>query len=349
MLKALLIWVITPSVAAQVSQQVKPQPRPQIEGSPFNTQQRDANQAPPQPVLTPQQITQAIVNGIATAAKQYEANHSPQPPDNSGWWVNFFLAIFTGALVGVGAAQCYIIFWTLKATRDAADAAKRSVIANNRAWLTVDVKLVQGQEGIIFSKDGAVLPIRIDINNVGNAPAIKVSWHAWPIFYSQMAVPVQDQLKRSNKIREQPFGIGPTIFPRQQFPHPDEPWSYGAGISSEEIDSRIGTAETRTCGMVTLVGCVDYTFSADAEAHHQTPFILHVVTLPSRFQIPKITEAMALRPSPCKLSLSPITPTEATDAMAYEGGKSLVERPGYVLGGSGWEAAFYMAYPKSAL
>src|SRR5262245_1467423 len=132
MLKALLsvlICVTIPSAIAQVSPQVKPQPRPQIEGSPFNTQQRDTNQTPPQPVLTPQQITQAIADGIATAAKKYEANHPPQPPDNSGWWVNFSLAIFTGALVVVAAAQCCIIFWTLKATQDAAEAATLSAQA----------------------------------------------------------------------------------------------------------------------------------------------------------------------------------------------------------------------------
>ena len=175
MLKALLsvlIWVTIPSAIAQVSPQVKPQPRPQIEGSPFNTQQRDTNQTPPQPVLTPQQIAQAIADGIATAAKKYEANHPPQPPDNSGWWVNFFLAIFTGALVVVAAAQCYIIFWTLKATQDAAEAATLS--AQAAIGLELPKLFVTKIELEPLANQNAASEIRkiiVTITNYGRTPA----------------------------------------------------------------------------------------------------------------------------------------------------------------------------------
>ena len=40
--------------------------------------------------------------------------------------------------------------------------------------------------------------------------------------------------------------------------------------------------------MVTLIGCVDYTFFADPTVHHQTGFVCFVGT-PS-FKIPEITE-----------------------------------------------------------
>jgi hypothetical protein len=64
--------VFSHAFAQTLSPQTKPQSSPQIERRPLGTQQRDTNQAPPQPGLTPQQITQAIKDGIATAAKQYE-------------------------------------------------------------------------------------------------------------------------------------------------------------------------------------------------------------------------------------------------------------------------------------
>ena len=46
------------------------------------------------------------------------------PPDYSGWWFNALLAGFTGLLVVVGGINCLLIFWTLKATTTAANAAK---------------------------------------------------------------------------------------------------------------------------------------------------------------------------------------------------------------------------------
>ena len=41
--------------------------------------------------------------------------------------------------------------------------------------------------------------------------------------------------------------------------------------------------------MVTLVGCVDYTFPADPDIHHQTGFVRYVGGV-GRLQIPEITE-----------------------------------------------------------
>jgi hypothetical protein len=163
------------------------------------------------------------------------------------------------------------------------DLTRTSVIASQRAWLTAEVSLVKGQEQITFSQTGAVLPIRIDMKNVGNSPAIKVSWYAWLIFEGNGAKALQEQSVRSNRIRQGPFGIGPTIFPQDQYPGSSiENWSFGSGASYEEIDKpgqRI---------LVSLVGCVDYTFPTDQDAHHQTGFIRYVNTLDSR--IPKITD-----------------------------------------------------------
>jgi hypothetical protein len=170
-----------------------------------------------------------------------------------------------------------------------ADLVKQSIIASQSAWLTVEITLVKGQEGITISETGAMLPIRINMKNVGNVPTIKVSWHGWIVLAILNAF--KEQSIRCSKIRQQPFGIGPTIFPQSQFPDPNIDWSFGAGASWEEINAtlpRTADGEPRRVSGVALIGCVDYTFPADPTTHHQTGFVRWVSTLP--FMIPGIIE-----------------------------------------------------------
>jgi hypothetical protein len=64
-----------------------------------------------------------------------------------------------------------------EAGKKSADAARLTLISTQRAWLTVKVAIAK-DIGIVFDTNGAVLPIRIDIRNIENIPAIKVFWHA---------------------------------------------------------------------------------------------------------------------------------------------------------------------------
>jgi hypothetical protein len=115
-----------------------PKSKPQAKTSQLSEQRPAAQPSPTVNPLTPEQITKAITDGVEAAAKQYEANHPALPPDNSGWWFNFWLVVFTGGLVAVGGAQCFLIFWTLKATQVAARAAQTAaeVVPNvERAYL----------------------------------------------------------------------------------------------------------------------------------------------------------------------------------------------------------------------
>lgn len=104
-----------------------PKPKPQAKTSQLSEQKTPTQPPPSANPLTVQQITEAIADGINAAAKEYEKRHSAMPPDNSLWWFNFWLVVFTGGLVAVGVAQSFLIFWTLKATQIAANAAKRAV------------------------------------------------------------------------------------------------------------------------------------------------------------------------------------------------------------------------------
>jgi hypothetical protein len=196
------------------------------------------------------------------------------------------------------------------AAKLSADLTRVSIIASQRAWLTAEVSLVKGQEQIIFSRDGAVLPIRIDIKNIGNFPAIRVSWHAWLIFAGSGSNHLQEQSFRCNKIRHEPFAIGPTIFPQERYPKPDIDWSFGGGASWDEINKTV----LRQMGhiIVSLVGCVDYTFPTDPDVHHQTGFIYHV-SMPDS-EVPEIGNQNIIIPIPVNsLIKADLTLDPATD------------------------------------
>lgn len=177
-----------------------------------------------------------------------------------------------------------------EAAKETADLTRLSIIASQRAWLTVDVSLAKRQERITFSRTGGVLPIMINMKNIGAHPAIKVSWHAWLIL--QMSNALQEQHLRCNNIRRGPFGIGPTIFPQGQYPNPEEEWSFGAGISRDEIDATLRMqGSDRDLSVGGVIGCVDYTFPTDPNTHHQTGF---VYILPIYQKIPEITDQTEL-------------------------------------------------------
>jgi len=207
-----------------------------------------------------------------------------------------FLVLATIGLFISGERNVSVARRSADAARDSADAAKKSaevaratLIATNRAWLSVRVSLVDGQHALRFDKNGAALSVRIDLENVGNAPAVSVSWRAWLVFTQK---PFQELEQRCRRIRESKFGAGPTIFPNTKFPKPEMPWSFGAGSSWEELDKalpRPSNGPARLIQNATLIGCVDYAFPAEPEIHHQTKFVYFIGT-PFGAQVPEISE-----------------------------------------------------------
>jgi hypothetical protein len=123
-------------------------------------------------VLTPQQITDAIATGIERANERHDASHPLPPPDNSGWWFNLFLVVFTGLLVVAGGGQSFLIFWTLKATQTAARAAQVAAEAATKSADTqVAIELpIFVIEGIQILRENP--HHTITFGNHGRTPAI---------------------------------------------------------------------------------------------------------------------------------------------------------------------------------
>jgi hypothetical protein len=123
-------WLVALLLLTSVAvAQSPPDSEPQSKDSPVSDQQGPTQPSPAVNLLTPEQITKAITDGIEAAAKQYETKHPAAQPDNSGWLFNLLLTVFTGGLVVVGGAQCFLIFWTLQATEVAAKAAQTAAEA----------------------------------------------------------------------------------------------------------------------------------------------------------------------------------------------------------------------------
>jgi hypothetical protein len=150
------------------------------------------SQTKPQPTPSPdsllqEQITKAISDRIDAAVKEYEARHPSPPRDNSAWWFNFWLVVFTGGLVAVGAAQCYLIFGTLRTAQkatEAADLSARAAVAIESPFIRVDapdelarVENAQDDDGgLIWDVQSPDLPefsriYEIEFRNIGRTTA----------------------------------------------------------------------------------------------------------------------------------------------------------------------------------
>jgi hypothetical protein len=130
---------------------------------------------------------------------------------------NFWLAIFTAALVVVSSIQFIFLYRTDKTARIAADAAKRSAdaaVLSQRPWISFEADLAG--RGIVYRENGAVsVDFRVDLKVSGNSPATDVTVVCrW--FAERNPFHVQEVLLRrlaEFAPQDQRSGFAPVIFP----------------------------------------------------------------------------------------------------------------------------------------
>jgi hypothetical protein len=157
----------------------------------------------------------------------------------------------------------------------AADIAQRTLIASQRAWISMKAPRISSP--LVFDQNGASTAVAFEIGNVGQIPATNVMPHAWlGVLKSSGPSPVEEQQRRCDEIRQQPPGIGFTLFPGENFPENIRVsrWSLGLNISKEEIEKGLRVSADGKHIALFIVGCIDYTFATDPNHHHQTGFIL---------------------------------------------------------------------------
>ena len=118
----------------------------------LSTQKSTSQEKTSEKFVTTQQLIDAISHAIEATADKAKATQNPPPPDNSLYWFSFFLTIFTGLLVVVGAGQCYIIFKTLHETKKAGDAANISANEARRSVEMLEKQMVVSQRAFVYVK-----------------------------------------------------------------------------------------------------------------------------------------------------------------------------------------------------
>jgi hypothetical protein len=177
---ALLAIALSHSAIAQSSQHSKPE----VNGGEFSANDSRTKPPPPSKLPTGQDIADVIANAIERAGIKLQADHSAAPADNFAWWFNCFFTAFTGVLVAVGAVQTFLIFFTLKATEKAANAAETAanaaLLALDRPWIHVEA-LRNIQDNPSPQIERAIAGFKL--TNHGKAPACVLSVKA-TLFYS---------------------------------------------------------------------------------------------------------------------------------------------------------------------
>lgn len=199
------------------------------------------------------------------------------------WWLTVFTAILALATIGLGVATLglYLTGETqIELTRKSADAAEKSadvakttLVATHRAWLKLGVSLNGDQ--IKFEENGSVTAsISFEIENVGNAPALHVSCHAWMLAYMHNDL-LGEQKRKCDEVRNGPISLGFTLFPGEKFPLVAGFGRFSIGINLAAEEVRRAQAIINTL-MLYVAGCVDYTFPSDVKSHHQTGFLCEI-------------------------------------------------------------------------
>jgi hypothetical protein len=186
--RALTIFLLTIIIALVCvearSQPIKKQSIAQSKSKKLTQQETIDQEKPSEQFVTPQQLIDAITRTINTSNEKYKAAANALPPQDFSWHFQLWLTIFTGGLVIVGGIQCYIIFYTLKETQIAADAA-------TKAAKVAEDAMISGQRAFVFIKD--IIPIKtnssldngrsfnwqitIEWQNMGNTPTKHMLCH----------------------------------------------------------------------------------------------------------------------------------------------------------------------------
>jgi hypothetical protein len=204
------------------------------------------------------------------------------PPSFLGIRPDAWTAIFTGvlslfklALAIVAAVQIYFLTKADKTARVAAEAAKTSAQAAeraNRPWIKVSISLFGP---IVFEDHGATFHVRFLLKNIGIAPATTVD--VWPKIVLGYAVdhkPAIDMgAELENIIKEQkamPKGtekFGYSIFPKEKME-----CDVRVCVQKSEIEKSVAI---RGYISPTLIGAARYNFAQDSETHY-TGFIVYI-------------------------------------------------------------------------
>ncbi len=156
-----------------------------------------------------------------------------------------------------------------KAAKSAADTAVKQLEMSERPWVRFDVRIIGGLK---LQADGAILPLRFALKNIGHSPAINIFPYTSSFPTYGRIDPVKKQKEFCDMIKllgQKGFEhVIPPLFPE------DVPFVQNVTVTINQSD--IEKAAPYDMFVPTIVGCVDYHSSFSSE-HYQTPFIYQVL------------------------------------------------------------------------
>ncbi|MCW6509969.1 hypothetical protein [Lichenifustis flavocetrariae] len=209
------------------------------------------------------------------------------------WWhwtiTGDSAGFYTLGLIGVGSLQALFFIRQLVLmrnglydTKQAADAAKEqaklareSLIANNRAWLTVGRPVLDNVFQITEQQIWATA--RLPIKNIGITPALQITVDIWIDFFhpggfeeARVKARFEElRIKRSNFLEL-------TLFPAEELTGHVTEYGFSITATRAEMERNLFKDFPRVDPL--LLGCVTYHFPSDQLGRHQTRFAYRILT-----------------------------------------------------------------------
>lgn len=204
-------------------------------------------------------------------------------------WLTAAIAFFALCTVGAGLLQWNAMKGQLGeiqkqypelqkaalAARDSADVARDTLIASNRPWMNVEAH-VYGS--LMFTKDGAYIPITFKSTNIGHSPAMNV-WTSAELYLPQN--PERDteaeRVRLCNTLTK-PLAInaGVTVFPNTD----TGLGSFNGNATNDAI--KYATAYVKNFLLPTVIACVAYQSTIEKKDVWHTTSIVYDLWKPGQ-------------------------------------------------------------------
>ena len=224
----------------------------------FATEENGESETQSKPAYSEHQVRNESVLGGRSAPSR--SNSTEEAVAEYTKWLAIFTLFLVIATVGLfvsGERNIKVADRSAKAAKQSADAAKNALIAGQRARIRIDEVELGHSMGLAIGKDGATVSIALVVTNIGNSPAIKLTFHHKLVVLAEgVSIPSEHEQVCEEARRQWQGGF--TLFPNEQFPR-----SIGASQLSIFADApkeaiERGLKSGQHVDLI-VVGCVDYT------------------------------------------------------------------------------------------
>jgi hypothetical protein len=193
---------------------------------------------------------------------------SPHWYASSEWWLVVIAALTGGAIAYQAremARTTKVMEGQLKEMQEAGKQAAKQLSLTERPWISPSVYIISP---LTADENGIHITLRIELNNVGNSPAVGI-WIEPSLYLQHISKPsIVDERKR---ICEQAVARSPKwgqiVFPKASPPYMQD---FTISATAEDVQkSRVGSGDVVTDMIAPeIILCVTYRSTIDEKAHY---------------------------------------------------------------------------------